>query len=59
MNTQATVPAMREWAADCQWIDGDSLDDYTDEQIIRGVARHYHGGVAQFMRDAQPSTTEQ
>ena len=44
--------AMREWAADCSWLDADELDDYTDAQILRGVDRHYAGGVAQFCQDA-------
>jgi hypothetical protein len=48
---KAMIVAMRGWAADCGWLDADMLDDYTDAQIVRGVARHYDGGVDQFCRD--------
>lgn len=47
--TPAQMAAMREWASDCEWIDVDSLDEYTDAQILRGVAKHFDGGVAGFL----------
>lgn len=48
------IKAMREWASDCQWLDGEDLDQYSDSQIARGVARHYAGGITQFIKDAEP-----
>ncbi len=45
------ILAMREWAADCQWLDNDSLDEYPDATIILGIERHYDGGVDGFLRD--------
>lgn len=47
------IRAMREWAADCCWVDADGLDDYSDSQIIAGVNRHYDGGVAAFLEDCE------
>jgi hypothetical protein len=49
--TPATLTAMRAWAADCEWIDAAALAEYTDAQIVRGIARHYDGGLEQFLAD--------
>ena len=48
----ATILAMREWVSDCVWVDGDDLDELGDAVIVRGVSRHYCGGVGQFIADA-------
>jgi hypothetical protein len=50
----AIIKQMREWASDCQWLDGEDLDQYSDSQIARGVARHYEGGITQFVKDSEP-----
>lgn len=51
--TPETIREMRDWIADCVWQDlhEDEVDDLTDEQVVRGVARHYCGGVAAFIAD--------
>jgi len=50
--TPDILAAMRAWAADCDWLDAEALDAYTDAQILRGVRRHYAGGLEQFLADA-------
>jgi hypothetical protein len=44
----------REWIADCQWadLDDEHVAELPTAAIWRGVARHYDGGVAQFLHDA-------
>lgn len=51
--SDATLAEMRAWIADCPWpdLEPEDVDDLTDQQIVRGVARHYHGGVKQFLAD--------
>lgn len=45
---------MREWAKDCQWKeDPEEIDEMSDEEILRGVQRHYEGGIKAFIRDSQ------
>jgi hypothetical protein len=51
--TPADIKAARDWIADCSWGEG-SLGSLTDEQVIRGISRHYAGGWARFLQDAQP-----
>ena len=48
------VEAMRDWIFECTWgdLEEDERDELTDVQVVRGVARHYSGGVAQFMADS-------
>jgi hypothetical protein len=45
----------RLWIADCYW--GDRLDWYpeslTDEDVIRGIERHYTGGWERFVNDIE------
>jgi hypothetical protein len=47
--TPKQVLEMREWAGDCAWLDADDLEMYSDESIIRGVHRHYDGGLTSFL----------
>lgn len=44
------VAEARSWAADCGWRDQEYLDDYSDEEIVAGVARHYDGGWSGFIK---------
>jgi hypothetical protein len=49
------IKAMREWAKDCQWrdvTDESDIDDMPDEEILRGVQRHYDGGIRAFIQDS-------
>jgi hypothetical protein len=45
------IRAMREWAADCLWLDVDEAEifELSAHTIIRGVDEHYDGGVAGFV----------
>lgn len=55
--TPAQIKAMREWAKDCQWAEdqgSDFIDELDDLQILKGVAQHYGGGLAQFVIDCEP-----
>lgn len=53
--TPETIAAAREWVADCVWIeDPEDIEEMTDAQILAGVERHYDGGLAQFIADAEP-----
>lgn len=53
MPNAETIEAMRAWIADCVWfdLDDDDIDELTDADIVRGVSRHYCGGVAGFVAD--------
>jgi hypothetical protein len=51
MSDQAMNDA-RNWVADCTWNeDPDDLEDLSDDQIRKGVNRHYVGGWDQFVED--------
>jgi hypothetical protein len=41
----------RAWLADLEWADEPDFSVMTDEQIWRGVNRHYDGGWAGFTAD--------
>lgn len=54
--TPEIIKLMKDWVKDCNWRetedDDDSnsfVDSLSDEQIIRGVEKHYDGGVAGFL----------
>ena len=46
----AALHEMRLWVMDCDWQDADSISDLPDVEIIRGVHRHYSGGIEGFLR---------
>lgn len=48
---------MREWISDCTWADlePDDVDELADTEVLAGVRQHYVGGLAQFVRDSDPS----
>lgn len=50
-----TLTAMREWVSECVWADMDEeeIAELTATQLMRGVEKHYAGGVAQFRIDCQ------
>lgn len=41
----------RDWVEDCQWDDEESIKSYDDLTILKGVERHYDGGLFQFLKD--------
>lgn len=49
----ALITEARAWAQDCQWKeDPEELAAMSDGQILRGVDKHYDGGLRQLARDA-------
>lgn len=52
---QSMIAEMRNWIADCEWADIDYdeiMHDTCDADIIKGIKRHYDGGVEQFITDS-------
>jgi len=45
--------AARDWIADCGWadLDTDGAAELTDAEVLRGVERHYEGGLRAFAAD--------
>ena len=41
----------RAWLADLEWVDEPDFASMTDEQIRRGINRHYDGGWSGFVAD--------
>lgn len=52
--TPEQIADMRGWIADCAWgdLDADEIASLSDTAVLRGVARHYVGGVAAFLADS-------
>jgi len=44
----------RGWVGDNSWDDQDDIGSYSDFAILRGVERHYAGGLKQFLQDINP-----
>ena len=52
--TQAQIIEAQEWIRDCSWLDeAEDLEDLTDEEVRRGIDRHYEGGWIQFLANCQ------
>lgn len=46
------IAAARGWVLDCMWKeDPADIAEMSDTEILRGVNRHYDGGLAQCARD--------
>lgn len=54
------IAAMRDWAKDCAWrdVDEDDVDEMPLAELLRGIERHYDGGMAAFIRDGLPLPVE-
>lgn len=51
--TPAQVAEARGWVADCMWREEpEDLDELTDAQVVRGVDRHFDGGMTELVRNA-------
>jgi hypothetical protein len=48
--TKDHLKAMREWVSDCAWREDCETDEFTDEEIIRGVEKHFDGGLDAFFK---------
>lgn len=55
--TKEQIQEMRDWIADCQWpdLEPEEIDQLTDDEIIKGVKKHYSGGLEQFIADGNPA----
>ena len=44
------IAAAREWISDCTWsdLDPERLAELSDDEILKGVERHYDGGLEAF-----------
>lgn len=51
--TADDVAEARAWCEDVV-ADPEAVEDATDDEVLRHVARHYCGGLAAFMADARP-----
>jgi hypothetical protein len=49
------IQQARDWLSDCEWadLDADDIAQLTDVQIVTGIARHYDGGIEQFIKDGE------
>lgn len=58
--TAAELLHARDWIMDCTWGDIDSDEDIeqmTDAEIQRGIARHFSGGIAAFKQSCDNRLT--
>lgn len=54
--TEQVIREARGWVGDCVWREEpEELAELPDAEILAGLDRHYAGGLAQFIRDTQPS----
>jgi hypothetical protein len=52
--TKAQIIEAKAWIHDCSWLDeSEDLEDLTDEEVRRGIDRHYDGGWIQFLANCQ------
>jgi hypothetical protein len=51
---QQLIIEARSWIRDCSWRDRlEELENLTDEEVIRGINRHYDGGWIQFIENCR------
>jgi hypothetical protein len=56
--TEAQIKEAKAWICDCSWLDeAEDLKDLTDEEVRRGIDRHYEGGWTQFIANCQFTST--
>jgi hypothetical protein len=58
-NQKELLKEARDWIKDCSFSDiedDEQVDEMTDEQIWKGISKHYGGGIAQFMKDSNPES---
>ena len=51
--TGALITEARGWLSDCSWDDmePDEIDELSTATVQRAIARHYSGGIGQFVAD--------
>lgn len=54
-NIAELVNDMRDWFKDCEWqdLDEEDIDAMSDEELIRGIEKHYGGGLVEFINANQ------
>lgn len=59
VHSRECLATMRDWLSDLTFADvtNDEIDAMPDRAIVRGVARLYVGGIAQFHDDDGARTT--
>ena len=43
----------RDWIKDCSWredFEPEEVDEMTDQDVIKGISKHYCGGLDEFKR---------
>ncbi len=51
-NRAKIIKHARDWVYDNSWSEEpDVIESYDDFRILRGVNRHYSGGLEQFLKD--------
>jgi hypothetical protein len=51
--TKTQIIEAQAWIRDCSWLDeAEDLEDLTDEEVRRGIDRHYEGGWIQFLANS-------
>jgi hypothetical protein len=54
MLRQEEIEEAKALILDCQWLDihsEDDLDDLSNEEIEKGIDKHFDGGIEQFKRN--------
>lgn len=46
------VREAREWALECEWQDGEEIENMSAWRIVRGVDRNFEGGWQSFVDSA-------
>ena len=51
--TAEQIQQARDWLNDCEWsdLDDNDINEMPDASVIAGIARHYDGGIQQFITD--------
>jgi len=45
------IAEARAWLSDLQWADEPDFDAMPEDEIVRGIKRHYDGGWPAFVSD--------
>lgn len=53
--TKEELRLAREWIAECVWndLEADEIDELSDSEILKGIRRHFAGGIAAFKESCQ------
>lgn len=53
--TKEELKQAREWIAECVWsdLDANEIDELSDTEIMKGIRRHFSGGIPAFKESCQ------